>query len=97
MTNFSELITKIVISAFAATGLIEFLKNIIKTKKTWIYVILMPIVAIACYCTCEYLPTVVIGCILTIGMVQLCYQIIVQGFKTIVKGFINKSSGKDNE
>lgn len=97
MTEFSELITKIVISAFAATGLIEFLKNIIKTQKTWIFVILMPIVAIACYCACEFLPPVVIGCILTIGMVQLCYQLIVQGFKNIITAFINKSAGKNDE
>ncbi len=90
----ATLITKIIISAFAATGLIEFLKNIIKSSKTWIFTIIMPFIAAGCFCICQFLPAAVIGSILTIGMVQLCYQVLVQGFKKIVSAFLDKVSSE---
>jgi len=92
----TTLIIKIVISAFAAVGLIEYLKNFIKTEKKWVYSIIMPFVAIGCYCACQYLPIGIIGGILTVGCVQLGYQVIVQGFKKIIEKAGDKIGGDGN-
>lgn len=84
MENLTEIIGKVVIASFATIGLIEYLKNFIKTEKTWIYSLIMPFVAILCFIACVYLPPVVIGCILTIGTTQVDYQIIIQTFKNLI-------------
>lgn len=89
------LVTKIVLSAFGSTGLLEYAKNFIKTEKTWIYSLLMPVFAVACYLVCEFLPAPAIGCILTVGAVQLDYQIIVQGFKKLFNKAIKKADGEN--
>lgn len=93
----NTLIVKIVIAAFGSVGLIEYLKNFIKTEKTWIYSLIMPLIAIGCYCACQYLPIGITGGILTIGCVQLGYQVIVQGFKKIIEGIANKFGRNENE
>lgn len=85
----SELISKITMAAFATVGLIEFLKNFLKTEKKWIYSIIMPFVAIGCYLAAEYLPIGIIGGLLTIGSVQIGYQVIIQGFQKIIKNKTN--------
>lgn len=90
------LIIKIVISAFATVGLIEYLKNFIKTEKKWVYSIIMPFVAIGCYCACQYLPIGITGGILTVGCVQIGYKVIVQGFKKIFEKAGNKIGGDGN-
>lgn len=93
----NTLIVKIVIAAFGSVGLIEYLKNFIKTEKTWIYSLIMPLIAIGCYCACQYLPIGITGGILTIGCVQLGYQVIIQGFKKIIEGIANKFGRNENE
>lgn len=85
-----SLVLKVIVSAFAGVGLIEWLKNFIKTEKKWIWAVLMPVVAAAAYTACELLPVAVIGSVLTIGTVQLNYQILVQGFKKVLNEKIGK-------
>lgn len=82
--NLSELLFKIVLGSFATTGIMEYLKNFVKTTKSWVYAIIMPFIAIGCYCAVEYLPIAIIGSILTVGCVQLDYQIIIQSFKKLI-------------
>lgn len=84
------LILKVIIASFSTVGLMEYLKNFLKTEKTWLYSLLMPLFAIGCYLACEYLPVGVIGGLLTVGCVQLDYQVIVQGFKKAINKTINK-------
>lgn len=91
------LITKIVLSSFGAVGILEWLKNFLKLKKKWIFSIIMPFIAIGCFCACEYLPISIIGGILTVGCVQLNYQVIIQGFTKIIEKVSNKSGDIANE
>lgn len=99
MNNYevSKLIMKILIASFGAAGIIEYLKNFIKTNKSWVYSLIMPVVAVGCYCASEYLPVSVIGSIMTIGCVQLNYQVIVQGFQKITKAMISKIDTNTNK
>lgn len=85
----TEIIIKSVIAALAGVGLMEWLKNFIKTSKTWVYSIIMPFVAVGCFCAFEYLPIGVFGSIMTVGIMQIDYQILVQGIQKIVKSKIN--------
>lgn len=93
-SEITNLILKIILSSFGAVGLMEYLKNFLKTTKNWIYSILMPFFAIGCYLACEYLPIGIIGGILTVGCVQLDYQVIIQGFKKIINKSLNKIDGE---
>lgn len=88
--DMGSLILKVVISSFSTVGIVEYLKNFIKTEKKWIYSLIMPVIAIGCYLACEYLPIGVIGSILTVGCVQLDYQVIVQGFKKAINKSVDK-------
>ena len=99
MSEFVNYIIKAVISALAGVGLMEWLKNFIKTNKTWIYSIIMPIIAIGCFCSIEYLPIGVFGSIMTVGIMQINYQLLIQGIQKIVKSKINSISKSeiDNE
>jgi len=100
MTNIEEIkiiILKVIVASFGTVGIVEYLKNFIKTEKKWIYSIIMPFVAVGSFYACEILPIPVIGSILTIGSVQLDYQIIVQGFKKTIEKYTNKIGGNDNE
>lgn len=85
-----NLIIKILVASFAAVGLMEWIKNFIKTDKKWIYSIIMPFLAVGCFLACEYLPIGVIGGILTVGCVQLDYQVIIQGFQKVLEKTLNK-------
>ena len=85
MEEFYIYIIKAVISAFAGVGLMEWIKNFIKTEKTWIYSLIMPFIAIGCFVAIEYLPIGVFGSIMTIGIMQVDYQILIQGIKKIGK------------
>lgn len=89
-SDLSILVLKVVIASFSTVGLMEYLKNFIKTEKTWIYSLLMPVIGIGCYLACEYLPIGVIGGILTVGCVQLDYQVIIQGFKKLFNKSVSK-------
>lgn len=95
----TQFLLKIFISSFATVGIEEFIKNFIKTKKTWIYALLMIPLSVGSYFSIEKLPLWVIGSLLTIGCVQISYQTIVQGFKAIIEGISNKiitDRGKEN-
>ena len=97
MTEIGLLITKIMVASFATVGLMEYLKNFLKTEKTWIYSLLMPVFAIGCFLACEYLPIGIIGGILTVGCVQLDYQVIVQGFKKLINRKVDKITETESE
>jgi hypothetical protein len=92
MTEFASYFLKAVISALAGVGVMEWLKNFIKTEKTWIYSLIMPFVAVGCFCSIEYLPIGVFGSIMTIGIMQIDYQLLVQGIQKVVKSKITSLS-----
>ena len=96
MAEFVTYFIKAIISALAGVGLMEWLKNFIKTEKTWIYSLIMPIIAIGCFCSIEYLPIGVFGSIMTIGIMQINYQLLIQGIQSIVKSKI-KSIAKSED
>lgn len=95
MTDFAAYIIKAVISAIAGVGFMEWIKNFIKTEKTWIFSLIMPVVAVGCFCSIEYLPIGVFGSIMTIGIMQINYQVLIQGIQKIVKSKINSIAKKD--
>ena len=99
MGEFATYIIKALISALAGVGLMEWLKNFIKTSKTWIYSLIMPVIAIGCFVSIEYLPIGVFGSIMTIGIMQINYQLLIQGIQKIVKSKINSiaNTEADNE
>lgn len=92
MTEFAAYIIKSVISALAGVGLMEWIKNFIKTEKTWIYSLIMPVIAIGCFLSIEYLPIGVFGSIMTIGNMQINYQLLIQGIQKVVKSKIKSIS-----
>lgn len=89
MEDFAIYIVKGIFSAFAGVGLMEWLKNFIKTEKTWVYSLIMPVVAVGCFCAIEYLPIGVFGSIMTVGIMQINYQLLIQGIQKIIKSKIN--------
>lgn len=93
----SQFLLKVFTAAFATVGIEEFIKNFLKAKKTWVYALLMLPLSVACYFSVERLPLWVIGSLLTIGCVQICYQTIVQGFKAVIEGLSNKIKDKGAE
>lgn len=93
----SQFLLKVFTAAFATVGIEEFIKNFLKTEKTWIYAILMFPLSVASYFSVERLPLWVIGSLLTVGCVQICYQTIVQGFKAVIEGLSNKIKDKGGE
>lgn len=93
----TNLILKVIIASFGSVGIMEYIKNFLKTKKTYIYSIIMPFIAVGCFLATEYLPIGIIGGIVTVGCVQLDYQVIVQGFKNIMNKSIRKIKENDNE
>ena len=97
MGEFAIYIIKALISALAGVGLMEWIKNFIKTEKTWIYSLIMPVIAIGCFLSIEYLPIGVFGSIMTIGIMQVNYQLLIQGIQKIVKSKINSiAKSEDN-
>ena len=90
-----QFLLKVFVAAFATVGVEEFVKNFLKTEKTFVYALLMLPLSVACYFSVECLPLWVIGGLLTVGCVQISYQTIVQGFKAIIEGFANKIKDKD--
>lgn len=95
MSEFSAYIIKAIISALAGVGLMEWIKNFIKTEKTWVYSIIMPVIAIGCFCSIEYLPIGVFGSIMTIGVMQVGYQVLIQGIQKILQSKIDSISKKE--
>ena len=96
MTEFASYFLKALISALAGVGVMEWLKNFIKTEKTWIYSLIMPFIAVGCFCSIEYLPIGVFGSIMTIGIMQIDYQLLVQGIQKVVKSKITSLSKSED-
>lgn len=95
MGDFASYIIKAVISALAGVGLMEWLKNFIKTEKSWVFSLIMPFVAVGCFCAIEYLPIGVFGSIMTIGVMQVGYQVLIQGIQKILQSKIDSISKKE--
>ena len=93
----SQMAIKIALSGFGAVGILEWLKNFFKFKHTWAYALIMPVLSVGCYAAVYFLPCYVIGSILTVGVVQLNYQVIVQGFKAIIKALLSKVGVNDDK
>lgn len=91
--NYSDLMPQVVISAFATVGLIEVIKNFIKTEKKWIFSLIMIPLSIGTYFAAVCLPVWVIGGILTVGVTQECYQVIIQSLQNIVGAVTHKMTG----
>lgn len=91
----SQFLLKVFTAAFATVGIEEFIKNFLKTKKTWVYALLMIPLSIGSYFSVEVLPMWVIGGLLTIGCVQISYQTIVQGFKVIIENLARRIDSGD--
>lgn len=89
-----NLIKNVVVASFATVGLIETLKNFIKTDKKWVYALIMVPMSVGCFAVCVLCPSWVIGGLLTVGVTQLCYQTIVQTFNSIVKNVSAKLGDK---
>ena len=87
----SQFLLKVFTAAFTTVGIEEFIKNFLKTKKTWVYALLMIPLSIGSY----LLPMWVIGGLLTIGCVQISYQTIVQGFKAIIENLARRIGSGD--
>ena len=91
----TQFLLRVIVAAFATVGIMEFIKNFLKTSKSWIYAVLMIPLSVGCYVSVELLPLAVIGSLLTVGSVQLCYQTLVQGFKAIIKNVTSKIENTD--
>lgn len=86
----NEILRTAVMASFATVGIIETVKNFLKTDKKWIYALIMIPFSVLCFLASIKCPPYVIGSILTIGITQLCYDTIIQTMKNIV----NKISEK---
>ncbi len=75
---------RVVAAAFATVGIEEYLKNFFQPKNLKWYAVLMLPLAVACFCAAEMLPPAVLGSLLTIGSVQLCYETLIQGFRALI-------------
>lgn len=96
MTEFASYTLKALISALAGVGLMEYLKNFIKTEKKWIYSLIMPVIAIGCFCSIEYLPIGVFGSIMTVGIMQIGYELLIQGIQKIIKSKVDTIAKKED-
>lgn len=87
-----EFLVQVIAAAFAAVGIEEFLKNFISfsTSKWWALV-MVPL-AVGCFYAAEMLPPVVLGSLLTIGSVQICYETLIQGFRAVIERLSGKMS-----
>jgi len=90
-----QFLLKVLVACFATVGLEEYLKNFFKPKNTVWYAVLMLPISVGCYTALCMLSVQVIGSILTVGGVQICYQTFVQGFKSIIENVTDKI-GKKN-
>lgn len=95
--NYSDLMSQVVIAAIATVGLIEVLKNFIKTEKKWVYSLIMIPLSIGTYFAVLYLPPWVIGGILTVGVTQECYQVIIQSLQNLVNAQTKSMRTKEGE
>ena len=89
----SQFVRNVLTASFATVGIMEVAKNFFRTERTWIYALAMLPLAVVCYFAVEKLPPWIIGGLLTVGCVQICYQTIVQGFKAAIGGLAKKIGG----
>lgn len=76
---------QVVVASLATVGIEEFIKNFFKPKnKKWYAVLMLPL-SVFCFCAASLMPLCVIGSLLTVGCVQLCYQTLVQGFSVMLE------------
>lgn len=94
--DYTEIVKNIIFAAIATVGLEEWLKNFIKTDKTWIYALIMMPLSVGSYCVCEYCPPAIIGSVITIGVVQICYQLIIQLLKKMIINKFDKTNTNTN-
>lgn len=90
-----EFLMKIIVACFATVGLEEYVKNFFKPKNKVCYAVIMLPLSVLCYASLSLLPVEVIGSILTVGGVQLCYQTFIQGFKLIAKNIAHQIKTND--
>lgn len=95
--NYSELMVQVVIASIGTVGLVEVIKNFLKTEKKWIFSLIMIPLCVGTYFAAVCLPSWVIGGIITIGVTQLCYQTIIQTIQNVVKVVTNRVSGEKGE
>lgn len=88
---------QVIVAALATVGIEEFFKNFFKPKNKKWYAILMLPLSVFCFCAASLLPLYIIGSLLTIGCVQLCYQTLVQGFKIILENAFERMKGGGNK
>lgn len=96
MGDWGELLGEIIMAAFAAVGLEEWLKNFLPKNRKLGAAIMLPLAA-GCFFAARHLPTAAIGSALTVGSVQLCYETLIQGFRALVEraqGKIRDEAGK---
>ncbi len=88
-----QFLFKVIAAGFAAVGIEEFLKNFFQPKNhKWYAVLIIPL-SIGTYCAAEMLPIHIIGSLLTLGSVQICYETLIQGFHAVIQ----KLSGSMNQ
>lgn len=92
-----QFLLKVVVAGFAAVGIEEFLKNFIQPKKSRWYALIMIPLAVGSYVSVELLPISVIGSLLTIGTVQICYETLIQGFRAVISHISGKMQGQESE
>lgn len=92
-----DFLLRVVVACFAAVGLEEYIKNFFKPgNKVWYAVIMLPL-SVACYVSVSMLPPEVIGSILTVGGVQICYETLIQGFRAVISHISGKMQGQESE
>lgn len=91
--SFTSLFQNVFVAALATVGIVELLKNFLKTEKKWIYALIMIPLSVGCFLASIYLPKAVIGSLLTVGIVQDCYQLLIQSIKSVIKGITEKAGG----
>lgn len=86
-----NLFVAVIIASLATVGIVEVLKNFLKTEKKWVYSVIAVPLAVILYWVRYALPVWVIGAVLTVGATQLCYQTLVQTFHSLVTMLANVS------
>lgn len=86
----NEILKNVIMASFATVGIIETVKNFLKTERKWIYALIMIPFSVLCFFIAVKCPSWVIGGILTIGVTQLCYDTIIQTIKNMVKKISEK-------
>ena len=82
---YKELFIQVLIAAVAVVGVMEFIKNFIPVKPV-LYAVFTLALSTFAFFAIVYLPVWVIGSLLTLGCVQMGYEIFIQGVREILRG-----------